>query len=82
MDCKPLLNDGVPRVAALETHQRSLKFLLFSRKRLFQHYLPKGDIAAWPKPHLILSLSDVAFAGFKGGNDGGEFLDILAGFGF
>src|SRR5258708_24727293 len=26
-------------------------------------------IAAWPKRHLIFSLSDVAFAGFKGGND-------------
>jgi hypothetical protein len=42
----------------------------------------KGDIAAWPRPHLIFSLSDVLFAGFKGGNDGVEFLDILAGSGF
>jgi hypothetical protein len=38
-------NDVVPHVAARETHQRSLEFSFFIRKRLLQHYLPRGDIA-------------------------------------
>jgi hypothetical protein len=36
-------NDMVPHVAAREAHQRSLKFSCFTRKRLFQHYLPQAD---------------------------------------
>jgi hypothetical protein len=36
----------VPHVAARETHQRSLKFSFFTRKRLFQHYRHEASLVA------------------------------------
>src|SRR5258708_1530246 len=33
-----------PHVAAHETHQRSLEFLFFTQKRLFQHYRHLTDV--------------------------------------
>src|SRR6266511_2525278 len=35
-----------PHVVKRETHQRPLEFSFFSRKRLFQHYLPGADVAS------------------------------------
>jgi hypothetical protein len=39
-------NNEVPHIATYETHQRSLKFSFFTRKRLLQQYLPVTDMTA------------------------------------
>jgi hypothetical protein len=37
---------GPPHVATRETHQRSLKFWYFTRKRLLQQYLPTAEVGS------------------------------------